>query len=488
MDLTHIYERTVDPEGKDSLARIGRLVHPGSTVLELGPATGYFTRHLSEVLGCTVDCVEYSPEMAKMAQPFARTLQVGDLDQLELSDHFRPGAYDHVIAADVLEHLKNPWRVLRGCRDLLKPTGSVLLSIPNIGHAALISELIAGRFEYRDEGLLDRTHLRFFTRASIVDMLRRTGFQLKSIDRIEWMPEQTEFARVLEEMPPRLRDYLLTHGDSLTYQFIVHATPGDMTQSDADRALAESGGPAEPYFLAKLYWAGGHEGLGEEKCIRLPVSLQKEPCRLIFDLPTDAAFNKLRFDPADRPGFMRFTRMRLCEKGPDGEILATHIDCKGGREIGEVFELDDLLAGESALGAAFIATTNDPKLFYNAPRDFQPTAGNHFCFDVEMAWPIGADFLIAEAVYGKEFARIRLNLAISEGRDAAWQQTEARLHQQISELTRERDEALQFETRFIQQEARTRDLEGVLSEIHGSRAWRAITRWRRFKERLMGKR
>ena len=72
MDLTHIYERTVDPEGQDSLARIGRLVTPGSTVLELGPATGYFTRHLSESLGCTVDCIEYSPEMAEMARPFWR--------------------------------------------------------------------------------------------------------------------------------------------------------------------------------------------------------------------------------------------------------------------------------------------------------------------------------------------------------------------------------------------------------------------------------
>lgn len=485
MDLTHIYERKVDPEGEDSLARIGRLIRPGSTVLELGPAIGYFTRHLSETLGCTVDCIEYSAEMAKQARPFARNMHVGDLDQLNIGDHFESGAYDYVIAADVLEHLKNPWQVLGGCRNLLKPSGAVLLSIPNIGHAALISELMAGRFEYRDEGLLDRTHLRFFTRASIVDMLRRTGLRPLSIDRIEWMPERTEFARVLEDMPPRLRQYLLTHGDALTYQFIVHATPGDMTDADVEQAVADSSGPAEPYFLAKLYWAAGDEGLNEGKCVLRPVPLQNEQCRIRFDLPTGAAFNKLRFDPADRPGFIRFHRIRLYESTPDGEVCKLHIDCSTPNEIVNLFELSELVPGVSALNTAFIATTNDPKLFYSIERNLEPAAGNHFSFDVQMTWPISADLLVADTIYSRKYVELESKLAFSHEKSQDLRETARQLREEITTLMRERDEFALFESRFIQQEARTRELERVLSEIYDSKAWRAVNRWRRFKSRFL---
>lgn len=486
MDLTHIYERKVDPEGQDSLARIGRLIQPGSTVLELGPATGYFTRHLSESLGCTVDCIEYSPEMAELARPFARTLHVGDLDQLDVGDYFDAETYDHVIAADVLEHLKNPWRVLRGCRDLLKPTGSVLLSIPNIGHAALISELIAGRFEYRDEGLLDRTHLRFFTRGSIIDMLGRTGLRPKTIDRIEWMTERTEFARILEEMPPRLRHYLLTHGDALTYQFIVHATPGDMTEAQRHQAIAEGEGPAEPYFLAKLYWAAGNDGLDEVKCIIRPVPLRNESCRVRFDLPADAPFNKLRFDPADRPGFVRFKRIHLYEKSPDGAIGPSLIDCDDCNEISKQFRLDDLVRGDSALSTALIATSDDPKLFYTSDTDFRPTAGSHFCLDVQMSWPISADFLIADNVLGKKIYEYESQIDAKQLRIEELLVRIDQLRHKNANLSEERDDAAMFEPRFIQQEARTRELEKVLGEIYGSRAWRAIARWRRFKSRFLG--
>ncbi len=488
MDLTHIYERKVDPEGQDSLARIGRLVQPGSTVLELGPATGYFTRHLTEALGCTVDCIEYSQEMAELARPFARRLVVGDLDQLSIESHFEHGVYDHVIAADVLEHLKNPWQVLRSCRDLLKPSGSVLLSIPNIGHAALISELIAGRFEYREEGLLDRTHLRFFTRGSIVDMLRRTGLRPKSIDRIEWMAERTEFARVMEELPPRLRDYLLTHGDALTYQFIVHAAPGELTDTEFEHAVAEGEGPAEPYFLSKLYWAAGTTGLSEEQCLIRPFPLRNEPCRIAFELPEGASFNKLRFDPADRTGFIRFHRIRLYEKNRDGGIGATHFDCDDWRQISNIFELDDLVPGNSALSTAFIATTDDPKLFYSSEVDLEPASGHRFCFDVQMSWPVSADFLVADSIYGRQIQQLESKMQLKDARLRDVEQRAKFQQYQNAELIRARDEAAMFEPLFIQQEARTRELERVLSEIYESKAWRAISKWRRLKERLRRKR
>jgi 2-polyprenyl-3-methyl-5-hydroxy-6-metoxy-1,4-benzoquinol methylase len=73
---------------------------------------------------------------------------------------------DVIICGDVLEHLIDPWRVLTWLAELAAPGCQVLASVPNVGHWTVIRDLLAGRWEYQDEGLLDRTHLRFFTRQS----------------------------------------------------------------------------------------------------------------------------------------------------------------------------------------------------------------------------------------------------------------------------------------------------------------------------------
>ncbi len=488
MDLTHIYERRVDPTGQDSLARIARLVRPGSTVLELGPATGYFTRHLAEALNCTVDCIEFSPEMADMARPFAREMLVGDLDYIELSEHFAPASYDHVIAADVLEHLKNPWRVLSGCRSLLAADGSALLSIPNIGHAALIAELIAGRFEYRDEGLLDRTHLRFFTRASIVDMLRRTGFRPRMISRIEWRPEMTEFERNLDALSPRLRDCLLAHGDALTYQFIVEAAPGEMSTTEAEAAVAEGSGPAEPFFLAKVYWATEGRHLTEARCIVRAVSMQQEVAQVQFDLPVGEPVTHLRFDPADRAGFFRIQRIRITEHDSQGREIRTHLDCVDHPAVMQRFDMKDTALGTTTFGSTFISLSDDPKLFHLPAEPYQPGPDHHLRFDVEMTWPVSADYMIAEAIYRDKLTELRATLSLTEARLKDYADRLEPMHRLNATLARERDEAFIFEPILRQHEVRVRELEARLAEIYGSRSWKLLSRWRRFKARFQKKR
>jgi 2-polyprenyl-3-methyl-5-hydroxy-6-metoxy-1,4-benzoquinol methylase len=87
--------------------------------------------------------------------------QQTDLDQVDLRDIFVGEQYDCIVCADVLEHLKSPERVLEQCRHLLKPGGRLLTSVPNAAYCGLLAELLLGEFRYRDEGLLDRTHLRF---------------------------------------------------------------------------------------------------------------------------------------------------------------------------------------------------------------------------------------------------------------------------------------------------------------------------------------
>lgn len=85
------------------------------------------------------------------------------------------GLFDCIVLADSLEHMEDPWRALLTARQLLAANGSVILSVPNVSHLSVILRLIRGRWTYRDAGLLDRTHLRFFTPLSLRSALADAG-------------------------------------------------------------------------------------------------------------------------------------------------------------------------------------------------------------------------------------------------------------------------------------------------------------------------
>ena len=86
--------------------------------------------------------------------------------------------FDLVVLADVLEHLPDPWDALATCRQMLAPGGTVLLSVPNVSHYTVAWPLLLGRWQYVDSGLLDRTHLRFFTPSSLADALSQAGLEV----------------------------------------------------------------------------------------------------------------------------------------------------------------------------------------------------------------------------------------------------------------------------------------------------------------------
>ncbi len=90
---------------------------------------------------------------------------------------------DCVIFADVLEHLVDPWNTLRHWHRILRPGGTLVVSLPNVGHKQVLSGLLRGRWDYEDAGILDRTHLRFFTRETALELLEETGFEVVRFER-----------------------------------------------------------------------------------------------------------------------------------------------------------------------------------------------------------------------------------------------------------------------------------------------------------------
>ncbi|MFI5120859.1 MAG: methyltransferase domain-containing protein [Thermoanaerobaculia bacterium] len=148
-------------------------------VLDLGFGTGLFARRLRPACRYLAG-VELDPEAAKEGAPFFDEPVTGDL----LEGISRPWKepFDVIVAGDVLEHLPRPEALLGSLKDLLKPDGVLLLSLPNVANVTVRLGLLLGRFNYAPRGILDRTHLRFFTRSTGRALLEESGYRVLSIE------------------------------------------------------------------------------------------------------------------------------------------------------------------------------------------------------------------------------------------------------------------------------------------------------------------
>lgn len=148
--------------------------------LEIGCGSG---ANLAEIRrrhpGCETVGLELHPDAA------ARARQRAGIDRLvegDVLDHqrvdFEPAGFDLIVLSHVLEHFAQPEQVLARCRRWLQPGGHLLIALPNLRHGAVLGELLfGGDFRYREHGVLDRTHLRFYTRTSAIRFLREQGFE-----------------------------------------------------------------------------------------------------------------------------------------------------------------------------------------------------------------------------------------------------------------------------------------------------------------------
>lgn len=152
-------------------------VPTGVTVLDCGCAGGYTARALSEEGGCTVDGAEISSEAASSAKDACRKVYVGSLEDASFVESLGEG-YDRILFGDVLEHLAAPGRVLEQMRSRLADGGRILISIPNVAYWRIRVHLLFGRFEYVDAGILDRTHLRFYTYRTARSLVEDAGYRV----------------------------------------------------------------------------------------------------------------------------------------------------------------------------------------------------------------------------------------------------------------------------------------------------------------------
>jgi len=226
MDDAHVYCRPpINPNGcHDNLGKIVQHVLPSTTVLDVGCSIGELGRYLTEQKQCIVDGIDICPESLSLARPFYRQVWEADLETVSLEYIIKETKYQIIVCADILEHLRDPGQLLRQCIPFLEKEGRILISIPNVSHMGILLELLSGDFRYRDQGLLDRTHMRFFTKRSFLRMLDGIGFSGEIVDKITVNLADSEF---FESLPEDLRLFseTLHYEDSLTYQLIFEAHP-----------------------------------------------------------------------------------------------------------------------------------------------------------------------------------------------------------------------------------------------------------------------
>jgi 2-polyprenyl-3-methyl-5-hydroxy-6-metoxy-1,4-benzoquinol methylase len=221
-------------------------------VLDVGCAAGDTARALV-ARGCTVSGVEIDAASAEPTRDLYEELVIADIERDPLTTHFKPGSFDAVIFGDVLEHLMDPATALHDAISLLAPGGRILVSIPNVAHASVRLALLQGRWEYRDKGLLDATHVHWYTRESVCALLEDAGLVIEELRSTVLDP----FHHVVVEdididpdrLPPGVIEWVRHQPEALNFQYVAAARVLADGETRPPRPALQ---PARPFDQARF--------------------------------------------------------------------------------------------------------------------------------------------------------------------------------------------------------------------------------------------
>jgi 2-polyprenyl-3-methyl-5-hydroxy-6-metoxy-1,4-benzoquinol methylase len=183
-------------------------------VLDVGCSTGAMGAALA-ARGHEVVGLELDPELAATAKARLHRVVEADVEALAATGAEVGGPFDCVVFADVLEHLRDPWSVVRWGAAQVAPGGSIVVSVPNIRHAKTFWTLVVRRrWPYDPVGIFDRTHLRFFARRNLTELVAGTGFEVVAVRRHHMLT--TRHTSRWNRLAPLL-------GDLGTLQFVFRA-------------------------------------------------------------------------------------------------------------------------------------------------------------------------------------------------------------------------------------------------------------------------
>ena len=323
------YDFKLNMDSDNSLSIILGGIQPDSWVLEFGPAMGRMTKYLKENLSCHVVIVEIDQEGYQSAIQYAEDGMCGDAETLEWKERFQLYKFDYIIFADILEHLRNPQMVLAAATDMLVDHGQIALSVPNIAHNSIMVQLYRGRFDYHDVGLLDNTHIHFFTYDTLKDMLDACGLDTIYEDATIVECEYTEFGNSLFELPPEVRFSMKQRDYAYVYQFIFFCRKKEDIAGHHSRLKVANHIVKNHEELLTVFLDLGQGYHEEHKVCRAVVAGENH---LSFSIEHPESVRNIRIDFAEAPCYVRLIRLEVDGQEVEQRNVRTNCSWTDGRE------------------------------------------------------------------------------------------------------------------------------------------------------------
>jgi 2-polyprenyl-3-methyl-5-hydroxy-6-metoxy-1,4-benzoquinol methylase len=197
-------------------------IEDSNLVLDVGCSTGFLGKYLKS-LNIRAVGVEIDPLAAEIANPYYEKMIVGDVTSPEVLNQLEENSFQTIVLGDIIEHLNDPWRFVKEISTKLADSGNLIISIPNLGHSSVIASLLSGTFQYRKEGLLDRTHYRFFGIQSLLSLVIDAGLTPEELKRVTYDVFSTEIPVEIGKLPAGLFLILDRCLETHTYQFVIKA-------------------------------------------------------------------------------------------------------------------------------------------------------------------------------------------------------------------------------------------------------------------------
>lgn len=299
------YDEPLDLSSENSLSLIIEQIAPNSTILEFGPAMGRMTKYLTNNLKCDVYIVEIDKDAFNYVLPFAEDGVLGDIEEYGWIDKFNDIKFDYIIFADVLEHLLHPVRVVETAARLLKENGRMMVSVPNIAYNAVIIDLINNKFEYKNTGLLDSTHLRFFTYDTLNPFFEKAGMIVEKEKVVHLNIEHSGFGNGYELIPKEQAQFLKNREFADAYQYVFTVIKRDYYLRHKDNLILEKA-KVNGYStkIATVYYDTG-KGFNEQEKLQKKYRIEEDnKFKIKFDFNSEVYIKSIRIDLEYDPCFV----------------------------------------------------------------------------------------------------------------------------------------------------------------------------------------
>lgn len=334
------YNFELSLEENNSVGNLLKRVSPNSKVLEFGCAHGRMTAYMRDELNCEVYIVEYDRAGFEDAIKYATDGLCDDILNYKWVEYFSDIQFDYIIFADVLEHLYNPIEVLEKTKLLLKDSGSILTSLPNVAHNDIIANLFYNQFEYTQYGLLDNTHIRFFTEGMLEEFFAKAGYVIVDKDATFAPTGTTEQAKVRRgELTDYMKKLLDSRENGTVYQFILQLQKCECAEAVSEPLQSQN----KQVLYARAYYRGD-EGFSEDRTSNHKIEqLADGRHRVNMSLDIKDDVKVVRIDPIE---------------GEPCVIENFNAKVEGG-------EVSTSLGKGAANGAPALLNSNDPQIICN---------------------------------------------------------------------------------------------------------------------------